>query len=288
VTTLWHDNDHIRVGLVGAGTVGGALIEAFKGHVEILTNDPVLKDKSCPIESIVSRCTAIFVAVPTPMREDGAADCSIILGVMEDLCSAQTEQKIAKEKAPVICVNSTVPPDAIARVKNMWPSLRLVVIPEFLREAHAVEDMINMRSLVLGGDHRDCSLIAELYQKNSNITGEMRTTILPDAIAASFLKYQENYFLALKVSFMNEIFDVFSESGSTASWEQLQLAFHQDHERMGSTHWQVPGPDGLRGWGGRCLPKDVMAFQAYASNLGLDTPLIEAMMKRNQRDRGDT
>lgn len=282
------NNEHLIIGIIGVGTVGYALVEAFKGHALILLNDPLLKETSCSIEYMVSQSKVIFVAVPTPMGRNSVADCTIVLSVLEKLFSAHSESGILKEKAPVICVNSAVPPDVISGAIHRWPMLRLVVIPEFIREASPVEDMLKMRSLVLGGDLIDCSIVAELYHKHSNITGEMRTTILPDALAAAFVKYQENCFLALKVSFMNEFFDVFSRCGSKASWEQVQMAFHQDHERMGSTHWQVPGPDGLRGWGGRCLPKDVQAFRAYAASLGVNTPLIEAAFKRNQIDRGLT
>jgi UDPglucose 6-dehydrogenase len=282
------NHDRITIGVIGAGTVGSALIEAFKGHVKILVNDPILLDSSCPIESMVSQSTVIFLAVPTPLGKNFGADCTIVISVLEKLFAAQSKSGISKEKAPVICINSAVPPDVISNAINNWPLFRLVVIPEFLREASPVEDILSMRSLVLGGDFADCSIVADLYHKHSNITGEMRTTILPDAIAAAFLKYQENCFLALKVSFMNEFFDVFSRCGSKASWDQVQLAFHQDHERMGTTHWRVPGPDGLRGWGGRCLPKDVQAFRAYAATLGIKLPLIEAALKRNQIDRGLT
>lgn len=166
--------------------------------------------------------------------------------------------------------------------------MRLVVSPEFLREASAREDMLNMVSLVLGGDASACDSIAYLFKNHSNVVGPMRLSLLPDAVGAAFLKYQENAFLAMKVSFMNEFFEVFSSSESLTSWTQLQTAFHQDHERMGSTHWKVPGPDGLRGWGGRCFPKDVSAFRRYAARLGSDTPLLGAIWNRNTTDRALT
>ncbi|MFC1897859.1 hypothetical protein ACFLX8_04800 [Chloroflexota bacterium] len=279
------NNEGLSIGIIGAGVVGSALVEAFRGKTEILIRDPKLEEDSCSIGEIVAKSVAIFIAVPTPAGEKGAADCSIISGVIEELASTSEKLEIPRESTPVICINSAVPPDVIANLVDEYPQLRIVVIPEFMREASPVEDIMNLRSLVLGGDYNDCSFIVDLYKEHSNIRGEMRTAILRDAIAASFLKYQENCFLALKVSFMNEFFEVFSKCGSKASWEELQLAFHQDHERMGSTHWQVPGPDGLRGWGGRCLPKDTLAFRAYAEELGIEIPIMEAAMKRNERDR---
>lgn len=276
------------IGVIGAGTVGKALIKAFEECCSVLVNDPAWGTQSTPLQQLINYCEAIFVAVPTPADQHGDVDLRAFTSVMTQL-NDMSGLSASQSEAPVICIRSAVPPDAIEDLLMKAPRLRLVVSPEFLREASPVDDMLTMRSLVLGGDQSACEAIASLFHKHSNITGPMRTSILPDVIGAAFLKYQENAFLAMKVSFMNEFFDVFNRSGSTTSWEQLQTAFHQDHERMGTTHWSVPGPDGLRGWGGRCLPKDVSAFRRYATKKGADTPLLAAMWKRNVADRhGET
>jgi UDPglucose 6-dehydrogenase len=273
------------IGIVGAGTVGQALVTAFEGHVKLWINDPKLSDASSPLEAMVACCEAIFIAVPTPSHLSGDADLSVFESVMAELGKINDEIYPTSSDSPVICIKSAVPPDKIASIIRQWPHLRIIVSPEFLREVSPHEDMLNMVSLVLGGDEASCTLICNLFKSHSNVVGPMRISLLPDAIAAAFLKYQENAFLAMKVSFMNEFYDIFSRSNSLATWEQLQTAFHQDHERMGSTHWAVPGPDGLRGWGGRCLPKDVSAFQSYASRIGVKTPLLDATRNRNFFDR---
>ena len=270
------------IGIVGFGTVGKALQAAFDLRCDVRISDPQLGTHSSSLEVLVSSCRIIFLAVPTPAKIDGNADLTVFYEVIDGLQRASGKSPGCY---PVICVKSAVPPDAVAQALAQHPTLRLVVSPEFLREASPIEDMLSMRSLVLGGSERDCRVVAELYHDHSNINGEMRTSILPDAVSAAFLKYQENAFLAMKVSFMNEMFDIFQRSGSQCTWDQLQRAFHQDHERMGTTHWQVPGPDGLRGWGGRCLPKDVAALQSYAEQLGVDTPLLRTAWNRNLRDR---
>ena len=276
---------HPSIGIIGAGTVGQALIDAFEGRARILVNDPKLGTTSVPIPMIAANCETIFVAVPTPLDATGDADTSAFESVIEELNSTVGDTFSSSKDYPVICVKSAIPPDIVAKATRKWPSMRIVVSPEFLREASAREDMLNMVSLVLGGDPTSCEVIASLFKNHSNVVGPMRLSVLPDAIGAAFLKYQENAFLAMKVSFMNEFFDAFSRSGSLTSWNQLQTAFHQDHERMGSTHWSVPGPDGMRGWGGRCLPKDVSAFQKYAARLGTATPLLGAIWNRNIEDR---
>lgn len=270
------------IGIVGAGTVGSALKKAFDGCCELLIADPVLGAQSASLCSLVPLCQVIFIAVPTPSKAGGDADLHVFSEVIAELAAAV---RLGPDACPVLCIKSAVPPDAISRIQRSYPHTRIVVSPEFLREASPIDDMLAMRSLVLGGKQSDCSVVADIFHQHSNITGEMRTSILPDAVSAAFLKYQENAFLAMKVSFMNEMFDIFQRSGSQCSWEKLQRAFHQDHERMGSTHWQVPGPDGGRGWGGRCLPKDVAALQHYAGQLGVDTPLLRAAWARNLEDR---
>lgn len=270
------------VGVVGAGTVGRALLAAFEGRATLLVRDPALGERSCSMDRLVRDCDVVFVAVPTPMGADGDADLGAWWEVVDGFVRAGGD----RSGAPVLCVRSAVPPDAVRRVVEEHPGLRLVVSPEFLRERSPVDDMLAMRALVLGGDPEDCRVVERLFREHSHVTGPMRTSPGLDAVAAAFLKYQENCFLATKVSFMNEFFDLFGHTGSRTSWEDLQAAFHLDHERMGSTHWQVPGPDGHRGWGGRCLPKDLAALRAFAARCGEPTPLLDAVRTRNERDRG--
>ncbi len=274
------------IGIIGAGTVGQALVTAFEGRATLLINDPKLGGDSSTLQEMMAKCDALFIAVPTPLHQSGDADLSAFEAVIEGLGELSDKGSDSSINSPVLCIKSAVPPDRIAKVVRNWPQLRVTVSPEFLREASPHADMLNMASLVVGGDEHSCKLICKLFKNHSNVTGPMRISRLPDAVAAAFLKYQENAFLAMKVSFMNEFFDVFSRSESIATWEQLQTAFHQDHDRMGTTHWSVPGPDGQRGWGGRCLPKDVSAFRKYASRLEVGTPLLEAIQDRNLSDRG--
>ena len=271
--------DPRAVGIIGAGTVGSALIAAFEGHRSLLVRDPVLGERSASMADMVRHCQVVFVAVPTPQAADGGSDLTDVRAVIDEF------GPLAGTDGPVLCVKSAVPPDAVAQVQQTWPNLRLVMSPEFLRERSAVDDMLATRSLVLGGEPRDCAVVADLFRDHSSVHGPLRTSDGLDAVGAAFLKYQENCFLAMKVSFMNEFFDAFERCGSEASWSAVQRAFHLDHERMGTTHWQVPGPDGRRGWGGRCLPKDVAAMRRYAEQLGVETPLLRAICERNHKDR---
>lgn len=268
------------IGVIGFGTVGTALKAAFEGKIRILICDPP-KSQHETIENLVKSCSVIFVSVPTEQLLDGHADTTIFEHVIAEIGRSLTDAL-----CPIICVKSAVPPLTIRRIETLYPNMKIVVSPEFLREKSSIDDMLAMRSLVLGSrERKNCELIYELFSCHSNIKGKMRLYILPDAVSAAFLKYQENSFLAMKVSFMNEFYHIFQALESQASWEQLQAAFHRDHERMGMTHWEVPGSDSMFGWGGRCFPKDIAALRAFASELNCTTTLMNAVVTRNEQDR---
>lgn len=270
------------VGVMGVGTVGGALCHVLENDTHLLLVDPSLGERSATADQLVEQASVIFIAVPTPRSPTGHADVTAFNHVIDQLVEAGA----ARSDGPVLCVKSAVPPQDIARVQGAHPDIRLVVSPEFLRQRSPIADMVAMRSLVLGGRPADCEVVERLFRNHSRVTGPMRRSTGLDAIGAAFLKYQENCFLAMKVSFMNEFYDLFQTTESTASWHALQTAFHQDHERMGTTHWHVPGPDGKRGWGGHCLPKDVSATRALGVEHGTSTLLLDAIWLRNQTDRG--
>ena len=230
---------------------------------------------------VVGACDVAFLCVPTPMGEGGAAD----VGDYDEALAAFVAAGGEGADAPVLCIRSAVPPDTIERTLTQYPALRLVVAPEFLRQRWAVEDTLAMRTLILGGRTEDCAVVEAVFRDHSLVEGPMRTGPLLDPVGAAFLKYQANCFLAAKVSFMNEFRDLFDASASRVSWSDLQEAFHLDHERFGSTHWRVPGPDGRRGWGGHCFPKDLAATRRFGADAGVTTPVLDAIWARNLEDR---
>ncbi|HID01490.1 MAG TPA: glycosyltransferase [Piscirickettsiaceae bacterium] len=135
------------IGIVGYGTVGKALQAAFDLRCDVRISDPQLGTQSLSLEALVSSCRIIFLAVPTPAKIDGNADLTAFHEVIDGLQWASGKSPGCY---PVICVKSAVPPDAVAQALARHPTLRLVVSPEFLREASPIEDMLSMRSLVLG------------------------------------------------------------------------------------------------------------------------------------------
>ena len=139
--------------------------------------------------------------------------------------------------------------------------------------------------LVIGGKPRDTQALVDLFDQHSRCRKPYPIGQC-DLIAAGVLKYMENAYLALKVTFMNQMYDVLKASGSHDEWNHVAEIFHLD-PRMGTSHYQVPGPDGDRGWGGKCFPKDINALIHYCRRIGVDCDLMEKAWEINKRLRKD-
>ena len=135
---------------------------------------------------------------------------------------------------------------------------------------------------IIGGNRQDAMLVQELFDKYS-ACAPCKVGYC-DAIGASVIKYMENSFLALKVSFMNQFYDLLLASGSETPWETIAEIFHLD-PRMGNSHYHVPGHDGDRGFGGKCFCKDVNSICCYARDVGVELSLMEEAWKYNLRIR---
>jgi len=135
--------------------------------------------------------------------------------------------------------------------------LKLVYNPEFLTEANALQDFIDPDMQILGGKWRDCEAVEKAYIRYSAV--KIVPTFKVDLITASLIKYTINSWLATKVTFFNEIYDLFKNSGAHASWDQFTEMVKND-PRIGDSHMQVPGTDGKQGFGGHCFPKDTNAL----------------------------
>jgi UDPglucose 6-dehydrogenase len=107
---------------------------------------------------------------------------------------------------------------------------------------------------------------------------------MTDIYTASIVKYTLNTFLATKVLFMNEIYQAFSVTESTSSWEDFTKILKAD-SRMGNSHLEVPGPDGKLGFGGACFPKDISALISFAEEHGKSLDFLKSAKKVNNKIR---
>lgn len=265
--------NNLRLGIVGAGFVGGSVIAGFDKNVDQFVVDP--KHNKNTIKDLVSFDPPIvFVCVPTPESKDGDVDASFAKSVLKDLNN--------EKYSGIVVIKSTITPRHLTKFKKSYSNLRLVYNPEFLTEANAHEDFKNPQMQVLGGRWKDCELVEKAYVKHSSV--RVCPTFKTDLITASMLKYTINSFLATKVTFFNELYELYQQSGASQSWEQFTDMLKRD-TRIGDTHMSVPGPDGKFGFGGHCFPKDTKAFLHYAESEGIDLNLLQTAVEQNQKHR---
>lgn len=263
----------LKIGVIGSGFVGGAVINGFnKPNVDMWIVDP--KKTVVTIQQLVENDPhLVFVCVPTPESKDGSVDVSIVDSVLSDL------DKFGYDG--IVVIKSTITPDHLTRFDEKY-RVRLVYNPEFLTEANAHQDFINPPMQILGGYWNDCEAVERAYVEFSHV--KIVPTFKTDMISASLLKYTINSWLATKVTFMNEIYQLHKNSGSKTSWEQFTDMLQRD-KRVGESHLRVPGPDGKFGFGGHCFPKDTAGLLSYADNNNIELSVLNKAVETNARIR---
>ena len=263
----------MRIGIIGMGYVGSAVAWAHQS-VEMVIRDPKLKTSAELSE--FSNCDAIYVCVPSPCvdstLEDGRCDSSILEQVLKELLFVTINKQI-----PIIC-KTTVPPSVYERLHKEYPNI--VYVPEFLTAANSLMDYVNTEQVILGGDYDWCAKARKIIQLSLPLNDE-KFTIVSIKTAALF-KYMMNSYLATKVTFMNEFYQLANAEG--VEWDDMKWLASKD-TRIGTTHMSVPGNDGQFGWGGACFPKDVAAIITEAIDKGLDFELLDKVETINRKHR---
>lgn len=229
--------------IIGHGFVGQAVDYAFSNIPRYIV-DPKY-DTEIPTDNLL-QYDIVFVCVPTPMGSDGSIDTSIIDSVLQRI-----------KDHPLVVVKSTVTPDIIEQYN-------VVYNPEFLTEKAANEQFVSAKFHILGGYPLDTITVEQFYRHNS-LCDEAEFYHMT-AAEASYVKYTINSFLALKVTFFNQLYDTISATDS--NFMTVIKAVAAD-SRIGSSHTKVPGFDGKQGFGGACFPKDLSAFTKHSDKLTL-------------------
>lgn len=252
----------MKVGIVGAGAVGAAIAKLFP--------DAVVFDapKGIGSRAAIDGCEVAFVSVPTPSGPDGACDISIVEDVVRWI------------KAPVIVIRSTVSVGTSRRLAEATGK-RIVFQPEYgpaETPDHPFNDLRKVRWVILGGEAEDCAVALRAWQEvySADIT-VMQTTWE----TAELCKYMENAFLAMKVTFCNEFYELAQRFG--VDYSELREAWLLD-PRIGRSHTFVLSDK--RGYGGKCLPKDLAALVWSAERLGYMPDLLREVVRSNDRIRG--
>ena len=224
----------MKIGIIGLGYVGSAVYYSINDSVDVLVNDIKFED-SKPIEELKEKCNIIFVCLPTPTDDEGFINTYSVLKTLDNL----------KDFNGVIVLKSTILPKYIPDMRN------LVYNPEFLNERTSIEDFKNQKYIVLGGYIDKTKAVEDIYKKLFNLNNiEDIKFEHCSLVEASLLKYFYNIKNAYKVLFWEFVHDITNNSRKYSSMMK----------NLPSPEMDIVGLDGVRGYGGSCLPKDVKAF----------------------------
>ena len=252
----------MKITIAGYGSVGSYVAGLFSDF------EPTLYDPPLGLGTVDDLRDADFVivCVPTPQLLSGACDTSIVEAVVG----------LADPRVAIVC-HSTI---AIGTTERLIAETGkpFVFMPEYAGEAdhHPLRDPRNRRFLIYGGHDPATSAVQALYGRAYG-TGVRHFRVPPTV--AEVVKYMENAFLATKVAFCNEFFDLCSAVGVDYDW--VRLLWLQD-DRINPSHTLVTGE---RGYGGQCFPRDMAAVSATGRDPGAPMAILEAVQRANVRHR---
>ena len=256
-------NQSTKIGIVGLGVVGSAVKESMTDTCELVLvdNDPT---KSRNQFEELFDCDGIFICVPSPQNDEGGCDTTMLVDVISKL----------KNYRGVIISKTTAPPDVYEELGKEFANL--IHSPEFLTAANSLNDYLLGSFAIIGGSVKAYQLEAErIIRLGQTNIRNVRFCSLGEA---SLVKYALNSFVSTKLIFMNEL----AQLAEKAGYDYFKIAeMIKLDSRIGNSHMQVPGPDGLYGFSGACLPKDTATFLNYARTHGIDLSVLAAAVKKN-------
>lgn len=271
-----------KVAIIGNGYVGKAVHNFFKEHFETIVLDVDYFIDANGVENAVTKdtkikghindtCDLAVLCVPTPMSEDGQADLSHVKETLEWL------------NVPQILLKSTVPPNTTELLADLYPTKNISFSPEYIGEGKYVvptgkgyPDPLDMKKhefVIIGGRKDNPQKVGEFFKK---VLGAETTYRFVDSTTAELCKYMENAFLATKVTFCNEFANVAEAFG--VDYDTLRELWLLDG-RIGRSHTVVFKDN--RGFGGKCLPKDVNAIIKQSEKIGYSPKLLKAVLETN-------
>jgi len=267
------------IGIIGQGFVGSAVREGMKNYYDVFAfdKDPSKFSNSLGIFGVVENTEVTFLCVPTPMKKSGECDLGILGSALNEIAECV---KALNKPGYIVVIKSTIPPGTTETLNSLYPSLDIVFNPEFLTEANAVEDYKNQNRIIVGGERPGSTKVKAIFAKAFPKVPIIKTS----STIAETIKYVTNTFLAMKVSYANEIFQL-CQALNVDYDKVIEYARYDD--RLGNSHWSVPGPDGDFGFGGHCFPKDIAALQFVAKNLNVDSTMLTASINKNNLVRTD-
>jgi UDPglucose 6-dehydrogenase len=268
-------------GIIGNGFVGKAtqLLKSNKHTMKIYDIDP----EKCSPPNItladLAECQIIFIAVPTPSNPDGSCHLEIVRSVIKNIRDLNIKSHIV--------IRSTV-------VIGLSDELDCYFMPEFLTEKNWMDDFYQCKKWIFGLKNTDVETNQDFISKITNIINDAQeegsikynTITFVKNKEAEMIKYYRNTFLAIKVSYSNEIHEFCSKSD--IDYETVRLIATED-KRIGNSHTSVPGICGRFGFGGTCFPKDTHSLLHQFESAGIKSYILKSAVQRNnEHDRPES
>ena len=263
----------LKIGVIGLGYVGSAILHGFGLVADIRVYDinPILSQNA--LKEVCEESEFIFICVPTPMIEKtGEADISIVENTI-----SKCNEYITNVDA-IIIIKSTIPPGTTDMLQKKYSSLNIIHNPEFLTARNSKLDFINSSRIILGGKMELTKKVEELYRRRFIATPILHM----NAVTAEIIKYTCNCFFTVKLSFLNEIYQICEKLG--VNYNEMMKGVLLD-QRIGNSHYEIPGHDKLKGWGGPCFSKDLPAFICLAKKLGVNPIMMQGTLDKNKEVR---
>ena len=267
------------IGIVGQGFVGNAVYQKFKNYYDVLTHDKDDTKSTSTLDNMVHLCDIIFLCLPTPMKSDGSCDVSILENVLQEIDLIADNYEFGVTKRTIV-IKSTISPGTTKKWNNKYESLRLVFNPEFLTERNAEKDYENQNRIILGGPRPATTELKQIFSKVFPKAHIIKT----DSTHAEMVKYLTNNFLSVKVSFANEMYQLCDKLN--IDYDKV-VEYATYYDRLGKSHWNVPGHDGDFGFGGHCFPKDLAAILHLTEELKTVNNVLCATQETNNNVRKD-
>lgn len=253
-----------KIGIIGLGFVGASIQYAYskRDDVQLLLIDN--KVESSSYKDLVE-CDAVFIAVPSPTKDDGSCDTSILESVLVELHNVNYNN--------VIISKVTAPPQVYTNLQKMYTNL--VHVPEFLTALNAKDDYINSKFCIVGGKYEFIDIAINIIKIAQIDLQKIKVCTIAEA---SLVKYGINCFLATKVVFMNELYTL--SNALDCDYTKVKDMMLLD-TRIGDSHMNVPGIDKLFGYGGMCFPKDTSSLVKLAQDVDVSMDIVFSAINKN-------
>lgn len=257
------------IGIIGMGVVGRSQYHALSTSFKVSVYDLTLPHTE--LKTVCSSSDIIFICVPVPTKKDGTGqDLSELVDLVQEAKSHNSNS--------ILVVKSTL---QIGGCRHLFRQTGVEVVynPEFLTERNAITDVLYPSRIILGKRHNN--------NKNKEFTevqGVYSTRFPGVPIVgvsweeAELAKLAINSFFGLKISYMNELYRLCVELGIPS--HNLEMLLTTDG-RIAWSHLEVPGPDGKKGFGGKCLPKDMLNLLATSKYTHAYMNILEAAWETN-------